>query len=374
MKSKMTQILKGSYSAVVRTLSHKKKDAKIIRQVIYLMSFPKNDTGLIEKLSKEVEVVVCYTKACKSEAKALEKKGIVVVALDSPQGFYQAMRLLAKSAVVVADNYFAFLGDISFSKKQTVFQLWHATGAIKNFGLEDKATLKRSQADIARFKRVYASFDYVFVASKRMGQIFADSYDLKESQMIYSGFPRTDILFEEMPQTKKTNKRTIVYLPTYRPYEDTKGWLLDIEKMSNQMGEDDELYIKLHPHVNLEHTKTKQVVWVDKLEPVDQLIKKADVLITDYSSVVFDYTLIHPNKKFIMYWPDEVIYNELTGLQKGIRGSLLSQICHTTDEVLVELNKTAVTTQKLFNKEWNTYNDSEATKRVIEEIKKAIGE
>lgn len=368
----LVSYLKELYSVVVRRLSKKNKSKPVIKRVCYLMSFPNNNQGLIEAISHEKQVIVLYKKNCLEEVKQLKSFGIECINLDTVSGFIKGINCLCQSQVIIADNYFAFLGDITFKQNQTVYQLWHATGAIKQFGLEDKSAVKRSEKDKHRFRRVYESFDYVFVASEKMADVFKRSYGFSKEQILFTGFPRTDRLCQRIAKPN-SNKRRVLYLPTYRENEPVETWLLDIKKVADSLKDEGLLQVKLHPHVELEHVNQTNVDWISSHESADEYIIQADVLITDYSSVAFDFTLANPTGQLIMYWPDEMKYRQVTGIQPNIEADFPQSVAHTTDDVIKQLtNHPMLEGNKQFNALWNTYNDGQATNRVLDEIKEVL--
>lgn len=372
MKSIILEQLKKIYSQYVRQVSARTKKQPIKKQVVYLLSFPNNDHGLIETLSKEFDVAVCYTRQLEKEAMKLKSLGIPIWNINSYQGLRKTIKLVSTSRIVLADNYFAFLGDIIKGENQLIFQIWHATGAIKQFGLEDKTAQKRSNEDQERFKRVYQSFDYFVVGSKAMAEVFKNSYGAREEQMLYLGFPRTDFLHQIKQVEKNTQK--VVYLPTYREIE-TNNIVEDLLILRKKIDPTMDLYIKPHPHENWgnkeELQKTEGIYLLDGNTSSDELLTQADILITDYSSVAFDYALVHPLGKLIFYWYDESVYINQTGIQDKLRESMPSKICYTIEEVLHEI-KNEEQNLSTFNDYWNTHNDGKAVERLLEVIKKEL--
>ncbi|MDT2813666.1 CDP-glycerol glycerophosphotransferase family protein [Vagococcus carniphilus] len=371
MKNFLVSQLKNIYSAYVKRLSRKKHSERLKQQVVYLLSFPNNNHGLIEELNEKYPVVVCYTKNMTHEAHALKQLGIEIHLIDSFSGLRKTVKAVSESQVVLADNYFAFLGDIEKQFNQSFYQVWHATGAIKQFGLEDVKSKTRSKSDQERFKRVYDSFDYFVVGSKKMGEVFIRSYDVKESNICYTGFPRTDYLLKEVKKNDiESTQKKILYLPTYRQ-EKNQHLTEDMVKLMECLDETYQLKIKTHPHEEISHEEkikaSSQIELVKSDESADELLLEADILITDYSSVAFDYSLINPAGKLIFYWYDEARYIEETGLQPNIKESLPSQVCHSVEEVVAEI-KSQQQDLSHFNETWNTYNDGQATKRLLEKI------
>ncbi|MBO0477433.1 CDP-glycerol glycerophosphotransferase family protein [Vagococcus sp. DIV0080] len=373
MKHLLINIAKNLYATYTRFISKKSNGKLEKKQVVYLLSFPNNDHGLIKELAKDYSLVVCYTKGAQREGEALAQEGMQVVSINSFLGLTKTIQAIGKSPLVIADNYFPFLGDIKKQDKQTIIQLWHATGAIKQFGLEDKSIVTRSQSDKERFKRVYRSFDYYVVGSKAMGEVFQKSYGAKNKQLLYLGFPRTDYLKQQTTSTSQTMSR-VLYLPTYR--QDNMPMLVDdLLALREKLPKETSLHIKAHPTMAIENaeklTNVEGIQLVDEKASSDELLLQADCLITDYSSVAFDYALINPVGKLIFYWFDEAEYNQTTGIQPIFKQTLPTEVCHTLDEVMTQLDDRKQDLHA-FNEVWNTYNDGFATQRLLEWIKEKM--
>ncbi|MBC8923494.1 CDP-glycerol glycerophosphotransferase family protein, partial [Escherichia coli] len=86
---------------------------------------------------------------------------------------------------------FVELAGLKERKNVTCIQIWHANGAVKKFGWEDKAAQKRSARDKKRFQEVYRCFSKVLVGSDEMAAIFQRSFLLEDSHMLKLGIPRT---------------------------------------------------------------------------------------------------------------------------------------------------------------------------------------
>lgn len=370
----LKQAAKACYSQLVRFVSRRAVRDKLSKGIVYLMSFPSNNQGLIEALHRDYPVTVMYTSDCRQEAEALAKQQVSILPLDNPFVFFwQCVPLMTRSRVVVCDNYFPFLGYLQKHSDAVFVQIWHATGAIKTFGYEDRQLKHRTKKDLARFTSVYQSFDYYVVASKQMADVFQRSYGAREEQMLYFGLPRTDQFVQlrkaqtEQQDQTADHKKVIVYTPTYREGQ-TELPLLDIPKMAKELGDSYRLIVRLHPHVQKLADKvphTPFVSWDGHLQPTAQLLETADLLITDYSSVVFDYTLLKQRASVIYFWYDREQYEEKTGLQPHLTELLNGPVVATTEELIAAVKTHVPTNQDQFNRLWNTYNDGAATARFV---------
>lgn len=371
MKHYLLSLAKTGYDWLVKLFSLGKTTTNP-QKVTYLLSFPNNDHGLIRELNQKYDLTVCYTKDLKEEATGLALLGIKTQPIFGINGLRQTVKAVRTSRWCLADNYFAFLGAIKKPEGLAIIQLWHATGAIKTFGYEDASVASRSTSDKHRFNRVYASYDAVVVASPRMGQIFERSYGIQPEKLWSLGFPRTDhlVLEKETAVPIVKTKKRILYLPTYRDY-DLAEYPLDLAVLSERLSAEYELWIKEHPASHWPKPDQDYGGFVHLVETAtsaDDLLLAADVLITDYSSVAFDYSLIQPEGQLIFYWFDEARYRAQPGLQKGIETELATMIARSTKEVLAMIQNTKQTDLSEFNQVWNTYNDGNATMRLLNKM------
>src|SRR5699024_9379731 len=83
---------------------------------------------------------------------------------------------LATSRIVFVDNYYGFLAATEFKPHVKCIQLWHAAGAMKQFGLKDLSIENRPKKAYKRFHKVYQRFDHVVVGSEHMANIFREGF------------------------------------------------------------------------------------------------------------------------------------------------------------------------------------------------------
>lgn len=356
---------------------------------VYLMSFG-NNLAFIKALAKKDELLVCYQAQCQAAAKQLEASGIKTMLIQDGFGFaFKKLGLILTARKLFCDNYYAFLGGCLLDHHQVkVIQVWHANGAIKTFGLEEPRTATRSASDQRRFRKVYDQFDDYVVASPKMGQVFANSYQVSLTKMKVLGYPRSDRLFKQdwQKETKARllaaypdlrTKEVILYAPTYREVRDNSGQVAlnlpsDFDEVVANLAPKQVLVIKLHPHLKASAVKLKQryshnpkVLWLDEFSTEEVLVITAR-LITDYSSVIFDYSLLPNAGQLIFYCYDLEAYAAYEGLQSDFVSWLPGPLVKSATE-LSQILAQPYQLQDLveFNRLWNTQNDGQATERVL---------
>lgn len=254
----------------------------------------------------------------------IQKLGYEAYWVVSPKGLWYALR---------GKYWFfnAYTSDILFclSGGTTKVNLWHGIPwkcieyDIKKGPLAKRYT-KENKLDAFMHPAVFITPDYLVSAGNFMTDILSRSFRINKNQCIKSGCPRnllltksTDEIIEyikryELPETFELAKRiqtfskTYIYMPTWRDSQkDLFAMGIDLEQLNNLMAEQNALAImKPHPNTKIPtQTDYSNLVFMDNSADVYCILPLTDVLITDYSSIMFDYPLM-PDKGMILYQYD----------------------------------------------------------------------
>ncbi|MDN6435630.1 CDP-glycerol glycerophosphotransferase family protein [Lentilactobacillus parabuchneri] len=351
-------------------------------KVIYVMSFDDNVhfiKQLAQQLPHRYQLAVLYRPNTEAAATDLAAFGITVRPFhDGLKFVFDNVSLLMSAKLIICDNYYAFLGGLVQSKRTKIVQIWHADGAIKKFGWEDPTTESRSRSDKRRFQQVYDHFEEYIVGSKAMGNVFVNSYHENFDRIKLLGYPRSDQylsaewqtnarerIFRAAPELK--GHRVILYAPTYREHQDFK-----LPKgLGNALAADPNalVVVKLHPvlrdkEVPMRKIGNPKIKFYHELETSD-LLAVADTLVTDYSSVAFDFSLLPNARSIIFFMFDLDHYQKDPGIQDDFLDWLPSKPVTKVDQLKQEIVNPVPIDFTKFNEHWNTYNDGKATGRVI---------
>ncbi|WP_444964678.1 CDP-glycerol glycerophosphotransferase family protein [Pediococcus pentosaceus] len=379
--------MKKIYLLLVRLARLAFSAKKAQYQVAYFMSFAGNET-FIRELVKQFgsdEVLIVYKTNVKEIVLQLQQGHIIKHAIEFKKfqvtSFVKGIKL---ARVTLFDNYYPELSAINKTKKDYFIQMWHANGAIKAFGWEDPSTYHRSVEDQQRFQRVYDSFDQIVVGSEKMADVFQRSWHVASDKIDRIGYPRTDKYFEESwiekarkkIQTKLpelTKKRVILYAPTYR--KDVSFSLPD-DWRKIKVPQDAVLIVRLHPHLaNVERqivdASPDRVIMVDHFISTQELLCVADTLITDYSSIAFDFSLLDNARSVIFFTYDLEEFERTVGIQASFKAAFLNQMVNTVEQLndaILFGNSDKNVIHKL-NQQWNTLNDGHSSARLIKQVK-----
>ena len=226
-------------------------------------------------------------------------------------------KALLQSKVIVTDDYIHELAKIDLREDQHVIQLWHACGAFKKFGVDNVAC----KIKLERAK--HHQYDSVMVSDEPVRSIYAHAFGVSNSTIKALGVPRTDLLLDadvlEATRSKVykshpelIDKQVILYCPTFRENgRDFSNWDTNIDwtKLDRSLRDNQMLIVKKHP---LDISVVCPYGQFDHILPnidvgTDELITVSSLLITDCSSIVFDYSLL--NKPMLFYFPDYDSFN-----------------------------------------------------------------
>lgn len=287
--------------------------------------------------------------------------------------------------------------DYLYPKKTQVFvQCWHGT-PLKRLGcdlIHFDNVMNTMRGMKKRYKVEASKFSYFISPSKFASEKFISAWNLKEigkeNIIIEKGYPRNDFLFnyneDDILKIKKKlgieneKRKIILYAPTYRSnqHETGVGYTykeeIDFEQFRKKFG--DKYIILFRPHYFIANVfdfeKYKGFVYdVSKIDDINELYIITDLLITDYSSVFFDYANLKRPMIFYMY--DLAHYrDESNGFYINL-DELPGKITENQDELEKEIDRIEKEFKydekyKEFNKKYNYLDDGNASKRVLEEV------
>ncbi|AVI42553.1 CDP-glycerol glycerophosphotransferase family protein [Bacillus pumilus] len=355
-------------------------------QVTLLVSFQENAAALIDTYQQQanmkMKLTVLYTKHASAIEKDTSHLSFRYFHEKNPLHLIQCIYTMFKSKVVVTDNYFLMTSVLRKRPSTTCIQVWHANGALKKFGLEDASNSERSPRDIKRFKRVYASFDYIVTGSDHMREIFKSSFGVNDERFLPTGVPMTDLYYDQRRHSLKRNdfpkgKKILLYAPTYRDFA-MDGLILPFskEQLQTELNGDYILLVKLHPAVKHLAKAETDDEWIFDVsdQPLYPLLRVCDVLITDYSSIVFEYALLEKPVLFFTY--DLDTYREKRGLVDRYEDIIPGKACVTQNMLLKELLHLKESDHqrqiKTFAEEWNQYSEGRSSEQLLSFIEQQL--
>lgn len=277
--------------------------------------------------------------------------------------------ILAKMDFVFVDDYAAIFRIIDLDTKTKLTQVWHAGVGFKSVGYA-RFGKDGSPHPIDSGHRKY---DYVVVGGDALIPVYQEAFGINKSKFLPVGLPRLDGYLDEdlVLKTKKKiykeypilkDKKIILFAPTYRgkgqkeayyPYEK-----VDLAGLFNMCGSEYIFAVKMHPFIrtkiDIPDCFKERIVDLSSYKDINELFYVTDILITDFSSNIYEFSL--QEKPIIFYAFDKDFYQ----IQHGVHRTLdeaPGKVCTTFSDVIkaikskdFEIEKTILFKQCYFKK------------------------
>lgn len=309
----------------------------------------------------------------------------VVVKRLSPKYYYY----LAKAKYWVNNQNFP-----TYIKKPstTVYlQTWHGTPLKKM--LFDIDNIKgRSDDYLDRVYSATKTWTYLISPSEYASNAFKSAFKY-EGEILEVGYPRNDILHNHEGITKveeikrrlnlENNKKVILYAPTFRDDQKSSGnkfsfdISMDLEKLKSHLGDEYILLLRMHivvgNKIQIDEEMSSFVRNVSNYDEIQELYLISDILITDYSSVMFDFA--NTKKPILFYTYDLESYrDDIRGFYLDFEYEAPGPLLKTTNDILE--NVTNIKNVRLEYKEkyqafYNKFcslEDGKASERVVDHV------
>lgn len=249
----------------------------------------------------------------------LDIKFIFSERIDHKKGFFQLLKSafhFATSKIILLDDYYPFIYSLMIRKNADLIQVWHAAGAFKTFGF---SRLGRPGGPSPR-SRNHRNYTKATVSSEGVREHYAEGFGIDIERVYPAGIPRADIFFDE--QYKKhvvnvlhekyhflANKKVILFAPTFRGNGQASAYFpfetLDMKELYEELREEYVFIFKIHPFVKNKLTIPYgyQDFFYDMSDfrEINDLLLVTDILITDYSSVCFEFALLNKPMLFFAF-------------------------------------------------------------------------
>ena len=272
-------------------------------------------------------------------------------------------------------------------KKQLYFQTWHGTPLKK---IEFDAKDKLPKRYLAYAKKDSESITYLLSGNRYSSEKYVSAFNIDPSKILEVGTPRNDKLAsskEKVPNLKK-KRINILFAPTFRNNIKDNGitqleWIGvdNLRKFFKEQRQELNFMTKFHPNVHrklatdsksIEYMKKHQITLINDGIPLEILFEEIDVLITDYSSIFFDFALT--KKPIILFNYDEKEYSLERGFYIQLSELPILSVQNSYDLVDIfkkQREKLLESSQELLDYIGN-YETGASTEKVIELIERDI--
>ena len=295
----------------------------------------------------------------------------------------------------IADAGYIFLDEASdvfaalpIRRKTVVTQLWHACGAFKKFGFS--VADKKFGEDRASQEKYpfHGNYDYVTVSSPEVVWAYEEAMNLKGKNVVQPlGIPRTDYFYDPeaadaarkhllqvFPEAE--GKKIILYAPTFRGHvaDAETPDKLNLPRFAKALGEECVFLFKLHPFIRKRTDIPKECEkfakdMTDEMT-IEELLLTADICISDYSSIIFEYSLLERPMLFYAYDLDS--YFDWRGFYYSYEEFVPGTICKNEDELLAGIKNVKGSFDKKevikFKNRFMSACDGKSTERIVKKV------
>ncbi|ACB62079.1 CDP-glycerol:poly(glycerophosphate) glycerophosphotransferase [Exiguobacterium sibiricum 255-15] len=285
-------------------------------------------------------------------------KKIEIIKMDSLKYFITALKSKYWISCVNIER------GLNFKKKSTIYlNTWHGI-PLKKIG---NTVSGRNDFD-------FSKINYFSYSSEYEEKIYLNAFNLDKHSLIKTGLPRNDILFKiQLHSSVKENtrknlnldssKKIILYAPTWRDSDDKgKQYSLkppiDFKKWEEEIGDEYIVLLRTHSYTNklLGVNFNKFIIDVSDYPNINELMILSDILISDYSATIFDYSILE--KPIFCFGYDYKEYLESRGFYINLNEELPNGVISEEINLLSQIKNMNVQIQSEKTKEFkNKYID-----------------
>lgn len=277
---------------------------------------------------------------------------------------------MANAKAVICDTYLIPVSCLKHKKQLYIIQIWHALGAIKKFGLQSLGKEEGRDIKVSKALNMHKGYDCVLAPSEATREFYSEAFGIDKSKIKIYSLPRVDYILRIQEQVKKSflhlnpvfvNKKIVLYLPTFREGEEEIVERIR-EVFENEVGL--ELIISLHP---LSKVRSRVQEEYQGTYNSYELMKLADVIITDYSAAAFEGALL--DKPLYFYIPDYLTYDHNRGLNIKLPQEVPGLVYMKPEKLVAALKEEKYNYELLRNfKEKYVENVESCTDKIVEYI------
>ena len=357
------------------------EDKVILLESQHGKSFGGNIFAIAKELSENAEYkdyaiwLSCVRKQVKNRRKFLKRYGMEHIQVVST-GDKEYFKLLATAKYLVNDNTFIYI----FIKRpeQVYLNTWHGT-PLKTLGKK----MQKDYGTIGNAQRNFLCADYLLYPNEFTMQHMLEDYmveNLGSSEILLAGYPRNTAFFDDARRAELRREcgfdgmEVFAYLPTWRgtvgdvtSEEQNERLQFYLRELDAKLKENQRIFVKLHPISSkaIDLAQFKRVRPFPSAWETYEFLNATDGLVTDYSSVFFDYAV--SGRKVVLFTYDKEEYTAERGFYFPLEELPFPQT-DTVDGLLACLNAPKSYDDTEFLKKFCAYEHKDITKAIVKKL------
>jgi CDP-glycerol glycerophosphotransferase len=303
----------------------------------------------------------------------------------TPKYFYY----LAKSGYWINNQNFPTY--IKKRKDTTYIQTWHGT-PLKKMLFDIENIHGRSDDYLERVHGATKQWDYLVSPSPYATKAFKSAFKYR-GNMLEAGYPRNDLFYRPQQEDLKAqvkkrlalpeNKKVILYAPTFRDTDTTGNnkfvfdIKMDLHRMKERLGDEYVILLRMHVVISNKLTIPEElntfVYNASKYPEIQELSLISDILITDYSSVMFDFA--NTNQPMLFFTYDFQEYkNNIRGFYMDFEDEAPGPFVYNTEDIIYSIENIQRIKENYrakydaFQQKYCVLEDGFASKRIVDQL------
>ena len=297
----------------------------------------------------------------------------------------ECARACAQARVIILEDFYPQLHSIHKRPETKIVQLWHACGAFKAFGY----TCLGKPGYAPQSSMNHRNYDLVPVSSPSLIDIYAEAFAVNPDNVKALGVPRTDSLFDESCLASKREemyrkypilkgRKVVLFAPTFRGDGNKNAFYpeeaFDAESFLAALPEDSVLIVKHHPFVSSplrDLDEDGRILDLTGKDHINDILTVTDLMITDYSSAIFEAVLLKVPMLFYAFDEEDYIRSRdfYFGYRTFVPGDVVSDQESLAEAACDLLSGGQSRDTSEFEKAYLASLDGKSTRRVFDYIR-----
>lgn len=295
-------------------------------------------------------------------------------------GFVGLIEEMARADLILVDDYFAVLEFLDMDPATRVIQVWHAGSGFKSVGYS-----RFGKFGSPGLLSAHRKYTYAITGAEALKHVYAEVFGIEEDAVVPTGLPRIDAFLDPSRQAAMREhlleaypilrgKRVIMFAPTFRGrgvrdahYDYSR---IDFDALYDLCGDDTVVAFRMHHFVRepvpIRPEHADRFVDVGGYPNGNDLLLVTDILVTDYSSIVYEYSLLR--RPMVFYAYDMETYSAVRGFHRPYADTAPGKVCQTFECLLESIRNEDFEIEKVdrFRKENFDHIDTNSADRVID--------
>lgn len=300
----------------------------------------------------------------------------------TPEGTLLLAATMNSADIILIDDYFPLLNKIKLREDQRLIQVWHAGSGFKSVGYS-----RFGNYGSPRLTDTHRKYTFAICGSAHLVPVYAEVFGIPEDSVIPTGLPRIDTFLDpdrvarvkdefKAAYPNLASKRKILFAPTFRGEGARTAFYdysqLDFERLYEMCGDEYVLLIRMHHFISdpppIPEEFADRIFDFSHFPDGNDLLHSTDILITDYSSILYEFSLLSRPMLFFAY--DRDVYAATRGFHRPYDEIAPGKVCLTFDALVDAIENEDFEEWRIdsFRNENFDYFDTHSADRVIDQI------